>query len=170
MGLIMMKAIDFISKREHRLVWWSFATVIILSTITVFVVGAYNRDLAAWPVMKPHQAALVSSQPPPASRLSTMPQSDDVPDAISLTLYRQGFEKGEIAITKGRFVLEVLNRTGLGSITLSLRSQNGASLRQAQVQREQPQWADMLDLPPGEYVLSVGEHAEWNCKITVGGR
>jgi hypothetical protein len=176
----MMKAIDYIrphtrrdgfgSKREHTLVMWAFATVIMLSTITVYVVGAYNRDSTARPDTNQHQAALVSIQPPPAPRSAKAAQSDEDLKAIALTLYRQGFEMREITRPGGRFLLEIINRSGLASLSLSLSRQNGVVARQVQLLAEQPQWGDIIDLSPGEYVLSVDGRPEWNCKIIIRGR
>jgi hypothetical protein len=35
------------------------------------------------------------------------------------------------------------------------------------MQREQPNWSDVIDLQPGRYVLSDGDHPDWVCHITI---
>lgn len=88
-------------------------------------------------------------------------------EAEIVTIRPWGFEPAEINRPKGRFVLMVDNRSGLGDVDLRLNRQAGGSLHQVRVPREQQDWNDEFELEPGQYVLTESSHPEWSCRITI---
>ncbi len=83
------------------------------------------------------------------------------------TLTRFGFEPAEFNIPAGRCLLAVRNNSELEGIDLELTRQSGQKLVSGRYNNGKKNWDRVLDLVPGEYVLSVSGHPEWGCKIIV---
>jgi len=89
------------------------------------------------------------------------------PDEVELiTLRPAGFEPTELTRAKGPFVLFVDDRSGKEKTSLELKRMNGERLRAISLQRKKSEWNDVVDLPPGTYVLQDG-NSESRCQITI---
>ena len=88
-------------------------------------------------------------------------------DSVLITIAPGGFDTAQITAPAVPFFLLVENRSGLDEVSLLLDRIAGARLRQATVPQEQLDWSDLLDLSPGEYVLSEASHPNWICRITI---
>ena len=84
-----------------------------------------------------------------------------------ITLQPSGFEPSEIRRPQGAFILGVDNRAGVESIELQFMRADGQRLNALQTPKRKVSWREVVDLPPGEYVLSVAAHPEWTCNVTI---
>ena len=84
-----------------------------------------------------------------------------------ITLKQYGFEPRQITRRQGLFLLAVDNRSGLGAISLRLEQTNGGLARQIDIYASSPDWRDTLNLPAGDYVLTVTGNPQWRCNITI---
>jgi hypothetical protein len=87
-----------------------------------------------------------------------------------ITITPHGFEPQEITRPQGRVLLMVDNQTDLAVSSLRFTREAGPRINEMQVSREQPNWSEAVDLPPGRYVLTEAEHREWQCRITITAR
>jgi hypothetical protein len=87
--------------------------------------------------------------------------------SILITISPRGFEPGAFSIPQGKFFILVENRSGLHSVNLRLDRMSVSRLYDVHVPREQLDWAELLDLSPGEYVLTEADHPDWACRFTV---
>ena len=86
----------------------------------------------------------------------------------TLTLRPSGFEPASLTRTQGEFILAVYNHVGVEEIGFVLTHETGRKEREVRLPRgKQKKWAEALDLPPGSYALSVADHPEWSCDITI---
>lgn len=88
-------------------------------------------------------------------------------EATVITIRPGGFEPAEITRPKGRFILAVNDRTWLPEVELRLERENGNRVHEVKVHRNRPNWREMVDLPPGQYVLREASHPDWACRITI---
>src|SRR5713226_2820831 len=79
-------------------------------------------------------------------------------EAELVTVTPHGFEPRQITRPPGPFLLMLDNRSGLGQVNLHLSREAGARLRDVPVPREQPDWSEVIALPPGRYVLTEADH------------
>lgn len=79
----------------------------------------------------------------------------------------RGFETSMIRRPKGRFFLAIENRSGLNSVTLRIDRVAGNRLKEAAVTGGQLDWVDVVDLNPGDYVVTEANHPNWVCNITI---
>jgi hypothetical protein len=84
-----------------------------------------------------------------------------------ITITPHGFEPRELTRPQGRFLLMVDNRSGVAATALALTSEAGQRTHQMRVPREEPNWSEVVDLPPGRYVLTEADHPRWSCRITI---
>jgi hypothetical protein len=84
-----------------------------------------------------------------------------------LTLQPTGFEPNEIQRPQGAFVLGVDNRTGIETIDLRLVRADGQRLKALESPRRKISWREVVDLAPGQYVLSEANHPDWTCPVTI---
>lgn len=101
-----------------------------------------------------------------AHAIPTQRESDN-PEVELITLRPEGFEPMQIARPKGPFVLVVDDRSGKEGSALSLQRVKGERLRDLSTNRKKSEWYDLVDLPPGDYLLSDTENPERRCQITL---
>ncbi len=111
-------------------------------------------------------AAATAKTPPAAVTLAQNKKSGRSVETELITLRRNGFEPSEIKRPAGQFILMVENRGG-GAANLRLLREAGERLHEVRSTREQPDWNELEDLPPGRYVLTEADHPSWSCRITV---
>jgi hypothetical protein len=100
-----------------------------------------------------------------ASPARSRPIADFESELITITPH--GFEPQSITRPHGRFLLMIDNRSGLAAPALTLTREPSERVRELQVPRETPNWSDVVNLPPGQYVLSEPSHPGWSCLITI---
>ena len=83
-----------------------------------------------------------------------------------ITLRPAGFEPSEIARPKGPFVLVVDDRSGNQNSSFTLQRVNGEHLRGVNTNRMKSEWHDVVNLPPGDYLLT-NNNSDSSCHITV---
>ena len=84
-----------------------------------------------------------------------------------ITIWPRGFDPSTIRRPAGRFFLAIENRSGLDSVTLRIDRVAGNRLKEAAVSGGQMDWIDVLDLTPGDYVVTEADHPGWVCNITI---
>ncbi len=84
-----------------------------------------------------------------------------------VTVRPHGFVPAEITRPRGRFLLAVNDRSGLEEVDVRLFREAGGVEREVKVNRKKPDWRELVNLPPGRYVLTEAAHPEWGCRITI---
>jgi len=84
-----------------------------------------------------------------------------------ITLRPEGFEPTQLTRPKGPFVLLVDDRTGKDGSSLRLQRLKGEALRELNTNRKKSEWHDLINLPPGDYLLSDADNPERRCQITL---
>jgi hypothetical protein len=127
----------------------------------------YNLRAPA-PDSSPIKSATVAENHSPVARVTQqVPIKPKLTDSVLVTITPGGFNTAQITSPAIPFFLLIENCSGLSEVSLRLDRVAGSRLRQVMVGREQPDWADLLDLTPGDYVLSEANHPDWICHITV---
>ena len=117
------------------------------------------------PVSAPVLPGVVKTAPPSALPQRSRPIANFESELITITSH--GFEPQEVSRPNGPFLLMVDNRSGLNTTSLALTRDTGARTHEMRVPREEPNWSDVVNLPPGRYVLSESDHPRWTCRITI---
>jgi hypothetical protein len=87
-------------------------------------------------------------------------------DIQRITLRATGFEPAEVTRPAGRFLLAINDRSGQPD-TRFILTRSGERLKEVRV-RDTPrkhEWRELVNLPPGRYVLSDSENPERVCHI-----
>jgi hypothetical protein len=100
------------------------------------------------------------------SPVSTSRPPDQL-EAEVITILPRGFEPTEITRPKGRFLLSVENRSGLQRVEFHLSAESGSRIFQASRTWELADWNEVVNPPPGKYVLTETNHPSWQCVITI---
>jgi len=88
-------------------------------------------------------------------------------EAQPITLTPQGFEPTEITRPKGPFLLVINDRTGPRPLEWRLERQGGNHLKSVSMPMGKHKWREVVDLPPGNYLLSESGNPQWKCQITI---
>jgi pectin methylesterase-like acyl-CoA thioesterase len=83
-----------------------------------------------------------------------------------ITLTANGFEPNEFTRPVGKFLFGVNNRSGVSGLTFRLLQEGGTPHGEKRMAREKV-WRKVVNLPPGLYLLSVVDHPEWSCRVTI---
>ena len=92
-------------------------------------------------------------------------------DAEVLALFPQGFRPQQIVRPEGKFILAFNNRTGLDDISIELAvtpvGKAASRVGEKRMEKGVARWTPIMDLPAGEYTVSVPGHPEWTCRIVI---
>jgi hypothetical protein len=94
------------------------------------------------------------------------PQNRKVESEL-ITIHPTGFEPTEITRSKGPFLLAVENRSGLREVDFQLAVERGGNVLRVKRSWERLDWNEVVDPPPGRYVLTEVNHPGWSCTITI---
>ena len=133
----------FTSRIHSKRVVVSAALLITATLLIVFIISARTRNSTA------------------------SAQSKKRVDLVILGLRPTGFEPNEIRRNRGPFMLVVHNRSNNPDISFRLDHESGRREHEEHLQRGKVDWSKPLDLHPGKYVLSVADHPDWTCQITI---
>ena len=111
----------------------------------------------------------VSRKPAPSDQIENSLQSGPEKrlPAHVLTLNVDGFEPAEVIWEKKESLLIIDNRTPISELTFQLAKIHGARVKEIKLKTRKQRSAGVLDLPPGQYVLSEVNHTDWICHITI---
>jgi hypothetical protein len=109
-----------------------------------------------------------SSEPlPQPGAIVSETQSRERVEVELITLRRNGFEPVEIRRPQGPFILGVDNRSGIDGVELQLERVGGGRLPALQSRSRKLSWRELVNLPPGEYLLTEANHSNWVCAISI---
>lgn len=142
------------------------ACALLFSTAIVFTAVGFGSSKS-----DPIQIATSNSIHPAASVAVVFQGNSSTTrlDAERVTVRSTGIEPAEINRPAGRFLLAVNDRTGSDGLTLTLARDTGQQLHTTRM-RDNPrkhQWRQVMNLPPGRYLLREASHPEWTCRITL---
>jgi len=113
--------------------------------------------------------AALAKKVPEAAGVAQMVQPPNVLETQRITLRPTGFEPGEITRPAGRFLLAINDRSGQGDSSFVLIRSNGERMREIRLGNttRKHEWREVVNLPPGQYVLSDAENPERVCHIVL---
>jgi hypothetical protein len=100
------------------------------------------------------------------SPLPSSAQREQVESEL-ITILPTGFHPTQIMRPSGKFLLAVENRSGIKQVDLRLNAESGDRLFQVSRTWERADWNEVVNPPPGRYVLTEASHPEWQCVITI---
>jgi hypothetical protein len=143
-----------------------------LPTAAAVVGRQANKKSTSWDSLAPP----LSSGAPVTVKVIEQPanlqtQGDDQPIEVEpITVQANGFEPREITRLSGRFMLAISNRSGTAELALHLDRFQGSRVHEVGLPQGRVRWNKVLDLPPGDYVLSEQNHPDWICRIKLTAR
>jgi hypothetical protein len=78
-----------------------------------------------------------------------------------------GFEPQEIERKAGPFLLSVSNRSGIDSLNIKIETEQHGRFREKSLPLETPYWREVIDPPPGRYVITEANHPEWTLTFII---
>lgn len=140
--------------------------VVALVAAAALAAGAGALPSPAGEAKEMHHAAVTATGRAPHAA-SAESKTDERIEAERITLQRTGFEPSEITRRHGRFLIAFDDRSGLEDVTLSLVRQTGVRVHDVGFDRNKKRWREIINLPPGYYRLTVANHPEWVCNLTI---
>jgi hypothetical protein len=141
---------------EASSIRWKLILLIVLLFISATLILARFRAHDEGPATQV-QAGLTPAQDPRKEQL----------EAELVTITPTGFEPGDITRPQGRFLLAIDNRSGLDEVEMYLERETGARVHSSFTRKSKLAWREVLDLPPGTYVLRAAYDENWRCRITL---
>lgn len=134
-----------------------------ISLPTLLIVLAGTAALASAQLISAALAKKVSE----AAGVAQPVQPPNVLETQRITLRPTGFEPAEITRPAGRFLLAINDRSGQHDSGFVLRRSIGDQLREFRLSEtpRKREWREVVNLPPGRYVLSDTANPERVCYI-----
>jgi len=135
--------------------------------------GSYRLKLLLLIVLMPISATLIVARwklrELPVTQTQSQRSEAEV-EAEVVTATPSGFEPAEITRRQGRFLLAVENASGGDDLNLYLERETGTRVNVALSRRGRLRWREILDLPPGRYILRTANDDTWRCSINLMSR
>ena len=129
-------------------------------TASLLVTTAFNRNSAADTISALTPAVSLAEK-------GALPQPQEKLRTERVTAFPHGFEPEEIIRTEGQFMLCIDNRAGAEALSLQLTSGILGPVYASPVQKGKSGTNQVLNLQPGQYILTEASHPEWSCTITI---
>jgi uncharacterized cupredoxin-like copper-binding protein len=112
-------------------------------------------------------SAALAKKVPKAAAVAQSIQPPNMLETQRITLTPMGFEPAEVTRPAGRFLLAINDRSGQGDSRFVLRRSTGEQLREFRVAGtpRKHEWREVVNLPPGRYLLSDGDNPEHVCHL-----
>jgi hypothetical protein len=117
-----------------------------------------NGHLRIWTVTG-ERAAISSASAPVVA--------DQRREVEVVTITPDGFEPQQIMRTAGPFLLSVTNRSGVDSLNIRLETEQHGRFREKLLPLQTPYWREVINPPPGRYIVTEVNHPEWVLSITI---
>lgn len=165
------------SQKQKRIFWLvllaisAFAVFALLSVRARSIAAAVDRTSSVDRQMTNHLSRIVASADAGDSRgeskaTNAPEQLNEEPVEVEMTTLRpKGFEPREITRRQGRFLLAINNHTGMSDVLLQLDSLRGKRIHEVRMRKGRINLSQLIDLPPGDYVVSEASHPDWVCRI-----
>ena len=138
----------------------SLAIIAALTGIFVFTAHAHNWFPAKMGT-DAGKAQLV------AARVIVQNEASQETEVELITVTSSGFAPGEITRPRAPFILALHNQSGEAPLSVTIKNGVGEEVTQVQIVASKRSAHQTLDLPAGQYTLSVAEHPDWHCIITL---
>ena len=144
------------SKRQKKVFWPLLALGAVSLSALVFAHGGTRT---------------ASTQSGPANPTGTTTQGPALPstriEVETFTLRPNGFEAARITRPKGLFLLAVDNRSRVPDLVFELSDVVGNQPAGKRMRGRELRWRQLVDLPPGDYVLTVARHPQWRAQLRI---
>jgi hypothetical protein len=149
---------------------YGMAVVLVLALACVAPAAWIVRAHARAEVGRPAVAAAVAASPPG----SGVPQSAQHPilqvPVLRVVVTPRGFEPAQATVAPGPLALVVINGSPLFDSLVTIARETGEKVLDEHLPRGKPQWGGVLNLTPGNYVVTEANHSDWSLKLTVTAR
>jgi hypothetical protein len=143
-----------LSISRSRLVWTMVALVLTAMVVTV--------SAGTWLSSREPMAESLPAPASPQSNPTAQQQERGV-----IRLLTSGFSQTEVSGTSGQYRLVVTRSSQNEEVILQLKTDSGQLIREIEIPQEKLDWTTLIELEAGSYQLSVVNHLEWVCHITV---
>jgi hypothetical protein len=154
--------------------WWRMMRVpqvAILITILVAIGSMAVKAFSVWPPPATKVVLLTSNSKSPAKLVEVIGgqggSTKEQLQAKQIIIGPTGFEPVTLTSPKGRFLLIIRDNTGLRETILRLDREQGNHIREIRLSNAKHGWKDVVNLSPGQYILSEANHSDWICRITI---
>jgi hypothetical protein len=89
------------------------------------------------------------------------------PEARLITFQPYGFEPSEVTLKAEPFLLAVDNRSGVHEPVFRVNRVAGGRLHEVRMAKGRLAWRQLVNLSPGDYVLTEATHPDLVCRITI---
>lgn len=139
-----------------------------LALLVVAIVGLGGLVIGVRAGLKNH---LPDGVPAPLKNTTVVtvqskPKATRLPSHV-ITLRPSGFDPAEVLWPKGKFFLTIDNRSNVNEINLVLDRQAGRRVKEVKFRMRKERSAGVLELTPGNYLLTESNHPEWVCRIRI---
>jgi hypothetical protein len=139
---------------RRRLVWFSGALILIAAGLTV--------SARTW--LAPRQVVVRSTAAAAPMQGSSAPQAEE---HGLIRLLTSGFSQPEVAGTAGQYRVVMTRVSKDEEVRLQLKSAGGETLQEIVMPPERADWTTLINLETGSYSLTVSNHPQWVCQLTV---
>lgn len=133
---------------------------LVLVISIVFSALLINASGHAGVATAPKQDVNSSAAAPPVSSVQRR-------EVEVVTLTTDGFEPHEIIRPPGRFLLSITNRSELDSLNLRIETEQRGKIREKALTPDARSWREVLNLPPGSYIITEADHPEWKLSLII---
>jgi hypothetical protein len=140
--------------RGRKLVWLTIALLLITFGLTV--------SARTWMSVGSPDAKSLHTPTAPQNSLSAQEQERGV-----IRLLTSGFSPTEVSGLRGQYRLVTTRPSQGEEVVLQLKTATGELVQEIEMPQEKADWTSLIELEAGSYTLTVVNHPQWTCHISV---
>ena len=171
---------DLLGLRASKRIRLALMILVLIGGTTSLAASSYSLFFGTNRTLKGTNVVASNSSPSIVALTAQNLWNGQRPTSALVTITPRGFEPANLTLPAGRLLLMVDNRSGLaGEIKLEMKVRRvpillkadsrdtGTGRPQVFLPREKVNWRNLIDLPPGDYLLTEVAHPLWTCRINV---
>jgi hypothetical protein len=131
------------------------------ATMLILVAG-----LCAWGELRPRKPSTIAQSLSVTSANNNKKGGTRLQSQL-IAVRPNGFDPSEFSRPKGPFFLAVINRSRVDTLSLHLDREVGGHVKDLGTDIKTGRGAQVIDVPPGRYLLTEANHPDWICHMTI---
>jgi hypothetical protein len=136
----------------------------LVAAVLVIVLGMTASARTWLKSASPTRTAGMENSPPAPT---TLPHRPTLQEQAIIRLLTSGFSQTQISGAAGQYRLVMTRTSQDEEVVLQLKTESGELVQEIAMPQEKLDWTTLIELEAGSYMLTVVNHPQWTCHITV---
>jgi hypothetical protein len=149
---------------KKKLTGYTSRPVWLIAAVLVAVLGM-AASARTW--LKPTSSNRIAVMENKLATSTTLTNRPAMQEQAVIRLLTSGFNPTQVSGASGQYRLVMTRPSRDEEVVLQLKTATGELVQEIEMPQEKADWTTLIELEAGSYTLTVSNHPQWTCQITV---